>query len=388
MFRQLVEGYIQHWGSRAAAMGDIDTLRQGPPWQVAVYMEDAWARRVRADPLAAGAARPFGVPVVQAPAWWDHLIYAFLIENTRIYEIFERVIRSYTVGESLPIPQNPETYDWLRTTEDVFYSYGIPFLASSVVTQIRPDIRAVRRNSFYRLFGMDLNHGQDDKPMYPYEKPAAANRSFASTFETFLREAWRAIENSRNLVGANPTDSAAVADQALRLQNMLIERRGNLPWAPNLAREEFAAVCAMQWLELAVQDDTYLVRDLQATAASPEERLRKIGERVGIPSHSNSHSYFILAPIMSILLTDIEQGAYSTPAGAQTLYLPVVNNATRNDLMQIIDHWSRITGRNMKALPVAATQATVPTAAPTATRMPAKANGGGAPVTARQLVKV
>jgi hypothetical protein len=35
---------------------------------------------------------------------WDHLIYAYMIENTRIYEIFRRVLLEFLHGEKLGVP--------------------------------------------------------------------------------------------------------------------------------------------------------------------------------------------------------------------------------------------------------------------------------------------
>src|SRR6516162_8864952 len=35
---------------------------------------------------------------------WDHLIYAYLIENTRIYEIFSKVLETYMFSEELETP--------------------------------------------------------------------------------------------------------------------------------------------------------------------------------------------------------------------------------------------------------------------------------------------
>ena len=40
---------------------------------------------------------------------WDHLIYAYMIENTRIYEIFRRVVHEYRHGEKLGTPQDTDT---------------------------------------------------------------------------------------------------------------------------------------------------------------------------------------------------------------------------------------------------------------------------------------
>ena len=36
---------------------------------------------------------------------WDHLIYAYMIENTRICEIFRRVVHEFTHGEKLGTPR-------------------------------------------------------------------------------------------------------------------------------------------------------------------------------------------------------------------------------------------------------------------------------------------
>ena len=43
-----------------------------------------------------------------------HLMYAYVIENTGIYEIFERVIFEYCHGEKLGFPTVDGTVRWLR----------------------------------------------------------------------------------------------------------------------------------------------------------------------------------------------------------------------------------------------------------------------------------
>ena len=149
-----------------------------------------------------------------------------MIENTRAYEIMGRVISEYAQGERLGVLQQDASYQWLRTTEELFYKDASPFQPFNLVSRIRPDIAATRRNAYYRMFGMDLNHGRDGAAAYPYIKPPVANREFVATFEEFLREVWRAIENANNLLANNPTDFPAIQDLALRLQNMLTARRG------------------------------------------------------------------------------------------------------------------------------------------------------------------
>ena len=76
--------------------------------------------------------------------------------------------------------------------------------ATAVTSRIRPDIRAVRRNAYYRLFGIDLNHGLRRRASVPVRRSRQiANKEFVSLFEEFLREVWRGIENFSNTSGAN-----------------------------------------------------------------------------------------------------------------------------------------------------------------------------------------
>jgi hypothetical protein len=110
----------------------------------------------------------------------------------------------------------------------------------------------------------------------------------------------------------------------------------------------------MSWLHLTVEFDSPIVVDLKATASSPEERLRLIGERVGVPAHGKSESYFRMAEPLSRILRLLETGVFNTPASAPTLYArpapPAPANPIADDMMTIITHWSIATGRDMKAL--------------------------------------
>jgi hypothetical protein len=84
---------------------------------------------------------------------------------------------------------------------------------------------------------------------------------------------------------------------------------------------------------------------LRANATSPEERLRKIGERVGLPNHAKSQAFFLLADGMSRFLREIESGSYTNPTTAQLLYNPPV----QDNMIQIITQYSVATGRDIKA---------------------------------------
>lgn len=301
-------------------------------------LDAAWSTGGR-NPFALGGSR--GIT-------WDHLIYAYMIENTRAYEILRRVVWELVHGERLGLPLTATTHQWIRTTEALLLSDWAP-QPLDLVSRVRPDLAASRRNAYYRMFGMDLNHGADGGRAYPYVKPDVANRDFVATFEDFLRLVWQAIENRSNISGPNITDEEAIANLALRLQNMLNARRGGAANGASLSRDEFVHVTTMSWFHLTVESDNDVITDLRAGGPSEEERLRLAGERVGIPAHGKSHSYFQIATAISILLTEIELGAYSTGPTARNLFDPAVGNPVRDNVLRVINQWSMITGRDMKA---------------------------------------
>jgi hypothetical protein len=271
---------------------------------------------------------------------WDHLIYAYMVENTRIYEIFRRVLETFLHGEQLGVP-TPDSQHWLRNTEELFYKEPAPFFITAITSYIRPDLRATRRNAYYRMFGMDLNHGTDDNKSYPYQKAKAANTNFVTAFENFLREVWVGIVNVDNSSGSNPTDDATIANLAEQLHDMLMARRQY----GNLAREEFFFVSMMSWFHLTVSFDSPIVRALRSEASSPQQRLHKIAEQVGLPAHGKAKSFFDLADPMSWLLTQIEMGTYNEPGAVPALYEA---GPVQDAMKTIITHWSITTGRDMK----------------------------------------
>jgi hypothetical protein len=369
MFRQLVP-----------VLGRDATLRLHP-MQISRLLEEVWGTTFPAPPIP-GTEVP-GPLIVQErtsgafPAVfgrrggsvWDHLIYAYMIENTRVFEIFRRVIEEFGIGERLEVP-SPTGQQWLRTTEALFYRDNPPFQIYTLASHVHPDIRALRRNAYFRMFGMDLNHGTDDNRPYPYVRPKAANSQFVAMLEGLQHEVWRGVENATNVSGANPTDAAAVANLAEQLQDMLTTRRRN----GNLARGELVHVAAMSWFDVTLSDpDSPIVIDLKAEASSPDERLQKIGERVGLPAHGRSAAYIRLGQNLSILLRAIEAGLFSTEATAPLLYQA---GPGQRLMMAIIRDWSIATGRDMKARRV---DLTARAAAPIAARRPIAAPPPAAP---------
>lgn len=392
MFRQLARWFQEQETGRLLQNGDSSALTRAQgqaafqilqlhPAQLSRFLEEMWrARRPRNDREWPARAYPdsflgaemnsriadilrfVGDDIYPLPgtgksgtATWDHLIYAYMVENTRIFEIFTRLMFELLHGERLEIP-DATTQRWIRATEELFFRDPPPYAIDAITSRLRPDPQAVRRNAYYRMFGLDLNHGTADNRPYPYEKPAMANRQFVQTFEDFAREVWRGIENSYNTAGANTTDDAAIANLARTLADMLTARRGQ--GSGNLSREEFEAVAMMSWFHLTVDfDESPIVRHLRAEGPSPAERLRKIGERVGLPAHSRAHSYFELSSSMSRLLLAVERGEFNGPGQAQLLYrLPTDGvNPIRDDMQTVITHWSIATGRDLKASKVTVT---------------------------------
>jgi hypothetical protein len=281
---------------------------------------------------------------------WNHLIYAYMVENTRIYEVFRRVVHELLHGEKLGSPTSP-TQLWLRNTEELFYRDPPPFSITTVSSHLRSDLRASRRNAYQRMFGMDLNHGTDENQPYPYVRAAAANSEFVTTLEELLREVWVGMIHVSATAAPRPTDDAKIATLAETLHDMLRSRRQH----GNLSREEFVFVSMMSWFHLTVNSDLPIVVDLKAEAASAEQRLFKIAQRVGHPAHGLSKSYFDIADAISRILIEIEMGTYNNVAAVPALYTAAGTNAPEAAMRTVITHWATITGRDVKAGKVATT---------------------------------
>ncbi|ABA58650.1 hypothetical protein Noc_2190 [Nitrosococcus oceani ATCC 19707] len=272
---------------------------------------------------------------------WDHLIYAYMIENTRVYEIFRKVLHEFRHGEQLGVPIEGAEH-WLRNTEELFYKEPASFFIYSLGSFIRPNLCSSRRNAYYRMFGMELNHQGEDK--IPYEKAQAANSEFVYIFEEFLREVWLGVINVNNTSGSNPTDDAEIANLAEKLHDMLVTRR----LGSNLAREEFFFVSMMAWFQLTLEFDSPIVLSLRAEGTSPEQRLHKIAQRVGLPAHALSKNFFDMADAISRVLIQIETGIYNDPGAVPALYTRV-SGGPEADIRTIITHWSITTGHDLKA---------------------------------------
>jgi hypothetical protein len=355
MGKRLLEGDIMFRQLAALTRpGDVFLYH---PSELAYYLETVWALRSPNPPFNFRANRPSPamlspllantrIPPLPAPTQWNHLIYAYLIESTAIYEIFDRVMHECLNGERFG-SLSPEGQMWIRNTEDMFYKTQVPFTIFAIKSDIRPDPQAVRQNAYYRMFGRDLPQAMNAAAMngdnpYAFVKPEASNLEFTDTLEEFLKEAWIGIENASNTSGPRPTDNQAIANLARRLYEMLTDRRQY----GNLSREEFYAVAMLSWYHLTVEFNSPILLDLRAHGTSPEERLRKVGGKVAMPPHAKSDSYFQVAEPLARILTVIETGQLNQPGTVPILYRL---GQLRNDVENIVTHWSLITGRMMKA---------------------------------------
>jgi hypothetical protein len=290
-----------------------------------------------------------------SPLLWDHMIYAYLIESTGIYEIIAAILTRIVRGETLG-KLRPETLQWARATEELLFRDPPLFSIGGIESRLRPDIRVARRNAYWRMFGLDLPHplpassGAAGNAQSPWKLDIGngANTSFVARWNELLTQIWTGYENRVNQVGANATDAEYVALLCLAIDDMLGNRRqGGL-----LAREELSYVAALSWCHLTVDDNTPLVEDLQATATSPAERLAKLGERVGMAPAPRSRELFELADPMSALLWAIELEFFNPGHAPESLYLPNVIGGPPTKLNievnRIIDLWQSATGTRIK----------------------------------------
>ena len=75
-------------------------------------------------------------------------------------------------------------------------------------------------------------------------------------------------------------------------------------------------------------------------------RARACAERVKLPAHALSKSFFDIADAISQVLIQIETGVFNDPAAVPALYEP---GQIERAIRVIITHWSITTGQDLKA---------------------------------------
>lgn len=356
MIPLLVQRYFAAGGAPSKEQAALNVLT-ADPFDLILHMEQLWdLTQPWGSQLSAGKARralwangDFAALVPTELPAWDHLGYSYVLENTRIVQILRRVVREYRSGETLGVP-SIETQQWLDATEALLFGAANPIASWLSTSGVRPDAEAVRRNAYWRLFGLDLAFGNDQNGPPVYDRATATNSSFVRLFEELLFELWRAMTNVNNTSGEDATDDDRIYRIAEELGYVLRSRRHK----KLIAREELAASTALGWAELTVSTNNPIIEDLGATATNAANRLQLIGDRVGLPAHSKSAAFFSMADSLSKFLYAIEGGLVTGPKSAWLLYLeknPVGQTGTPigADSRRVITEWAAATGKELKA---------------------------------------
>ena len=284
------------------------------------------------------------------PRLWHHLIYAYLLESTGMLEIFAEVVRRLVIGETLGT-LSAASLSWARATEQLFFREPPDFSIVGVISEVRPYERMNRRNAYWRMFGMDLAHPVP--PQWARTGPLAdwkthtgsVSSDFRQKWNELLRQVWLAVEHRENESGAKASDPSFIALLCVAIRDMFANRRRG----GALAREELAYVSMFSWFHLTVLTDTPIIRDLQAQASSPADRLAALAAKVGMTPAARSRELFDLAEPMSTILRGIELGLFDTEKTAEALFEK--DSRTAADMVFVINNWQSATGERVKERP-------------------------------------
>lgn len=333
---------IRHLVNRMAGEASAATLFGADALDLGLYAAQVWDafEQAASDPPGAQAARhalwsvgAFAAFAPDATPAWEHLGYSYALENSRVAQIFRRVVQEYRSGERLGIP-SALTQRWADTTEALLDPIPSGLWASPGLA--RPAPESVRRNAYWRMFGMELAFGTDRNEPAAFDKAEASNTAFVSVFEALLRAVRRATARTGRAWLPSQRNHAVIQARVEDLRTLLLARRPfNL-----LAREELAAATVMGWLELSLRADSPVVKDLQVQADTAAARLKLIGERVGLAAHQKVEALFSLAPDLSFLLREIE--SISATEAASRLLLPDAPLAQA--ALSVSVHWREATG--------------------------------------------
>ena len=290
-----------------------------------------------------------------------HFIYAYLLENTRILQIFERLIDKYANDEELGIA-TPNVYQWISNSERLFFKDGT-YRSHSIRSLIRPSFEDNRRNAYFRMFGIDLAFGDINSTASGYYKAKTANQQFVPLFERYLSEVWQSYINVRNSSGPNTTDVNNLVELATQIRELLKARRGGRPGGglnvyagTNLSMEEYASAMIVTWFTFIISADTQLVNFLNCQSSTIGERLIKIGNKVGIPAHTKCQALFEMAGAAANIMNLLEIGTYlESTANLQTMLsslnpgtLASINSDYMNSFLTVINNWEKATGHRIK----------------------------------------
>jgi hypothetical protein len=306
-------------------------------------------------------------PNVRTPLY--HLIYPYLVENTRAIQIIEKLLLSFLSGEMEEKPTGSRISNlairWMQNTENLFFNYLDEEFNQNNRSILKPTSVASRRNAYYRMFGMDLAFG-DRKENAPVEfhKPGASNKNFISFFEKFLTQFWKSYSNSIKNTGGN-IESSSIIETAQKLREMLMAIRTteldftNYRFA-NLSNLEYTSSVLASWIYFIISYNSPLVQFFNCTGNTAGERLIKIAQRVRISAHIKSDYFLIMAPAMNNVLRNIELDLYSFSNEPHVKRIIGSHNPslsppgtpdemnTLNEILMIINQWEKATGHRIK----------------------------------------
>ncbi len=294
-----------------------------------------------------------------------HLMYAYLLENTRILQIFERLLDKNVFDEELGIAPQQRVFQWMVNAEKLFFK-DESSRSHNIRSLIRPSYDANRRNAYHRMFGMDLAFGDINSTAgenLPYRKARSVNQQFIPLFEKYLSEIWQGYINARNISGANTSDVNNLVELATQIRELLSARRGGRPGgAPavyssrNLSFEEYSSVIMLTWFTNVISSNTAVVQFLNCQSSTIGERLLKIGAKVGVPAHTKCQSLFEMAGPAANILTLLEAGGYlDNNAAMQTMLSSLnpgnpisIDSDNMNNFLTVINNWEKATGHKIK----------------------------------------
>ena len=277
-----------------------------------------------------------------------------MMENTKMFQIFERIVSLYQHGEDLTIPYNGKqllTRPWIENTHLLFFSNS-PSAAWNENSLLGSNFEAMRRNGYYRLFGMDLNHGIGENGTVPvsYKRANHFNTDFIPQFENFLKLCWQMMINFSNTSNINTTDLIALQEQANALKNMLLARRTTENSLDNytllnLSKLEYHSVVMAEWFNHAISYNSPIVVEMGAEGVTASERLNRLGRSVGIPCHSKAGNFMDLAPLMATLLRLLELDKVDND------YITAIANPSTRPytlITTILHNYQQATGKDLK----------------------------------------
>lgn len=315
-------------------------LRSVPDFILQLF-DNAWNNR----PRFVSDDNSGSVRICRGSVLWDHLIYAYIIESTQLYRIFQKLMDNYARGD-FEINLDQAALQWLHNTESLWFCDPPVYSTFNVVSRLRTDIGATRRNAYYRMFGFTLpGDATADGASYPFYQPKASNANYRRNFERFCEETWIGVENDANTSGKKPTDDESIAFHAFEMQKNFASQRNN----GDITKQEFYFVSMLSWFHLALEYNSPVIRAFGINEESPAQRLFALANIVGIPANGLSENLFRLADPMSLILTQIETGIYNSAANVGVLYdTDASNNAVSNVMRRIIFNYSQVTGRDLK----------------------------------------